>query len=379
MMWNWQKADWPDFSFDCEALAALETRFVHEAGIMVGARRHLAHSDSQSLAVELISLEAQKTSAIEGEFLNRDSLQSSIRRQFGLQADRRHVGPREQGISEMMVDLYQNYASPLTHEVLFAWHLMLTRGRRDLKNMGAYRSGEDPMQVVSGAPYAPKVHFEAPPSAQIPAEMEQFLDWFQATSPAGKQPLPCLARAGIAHLYFVSIHPFEDGNGRVGRAIAEKALAENLGHASLTALSYQIEKERKRYYQALAAANRQNEVTAWLLYFSETVLKAQTHTQEHIQFLIEKVKLFERLGDQLNDRQTKALLRLFREGPDGFQGGLSAHNYQRLTKASPATATRDLSELVNLGALTRTGERRYTRYWLAIAGQDLATSAHDEG
>ncbi|NTU56507.1 MAG: Fic family protein, partial [Anaerolineales bacterium] len=310
--------------------------------------------------------EALKTSEIEGEYLDRDSLQSSICRQFGLNTDNRKISPAEQGIAEVMVDLYRGFEAPLSHAMLFEWHKMLTNGRRDLKDIGRYRTHSEPMQIVSGAIYAPKVHFEAPPSSQMMLEMERFIAWFNDSAPKGKKLLPALLRAGIAHLYFVSIHPFEDGNGRIGRAIAEKALAQCLGQPTLIAIAYTIERNKKAYYEALERANRRNEITDWLIYFADMVITAQGYTQTWVEFLIKKAKLHDRLRDRLNPRQEKALDRMFREGPEGFTGGLSAEKYISITGASRATATRDLQDLVGKGALVRTGERKHTRYHLNL-------------
>lgn len=364
MRWNWQQPDWPNFRFDAASLAPLEARFLKQGGVVIGSVQHLGEDDRGVLTVEIISAEALKTSEIEGEFLDRESLQSSIRRQFGLVTDHRRIGPAEQGIAELMVGLYRTYDAPLSDAQLFRWHETLMQGRRDIKDVGRYRSHAEPMQIVSGPVHAPKVHFEAPPSGQVPDEMAAFCAWFNETGPGGKQPFPALARAGVAHLYFESIHPFEDGNGRIGRAISEKALAQGLGQPSLTALSVMIERRRKDYYKALELAHRDNEITAWLLWFADTVLEAQLYTQRWIDFLITKTKLFDTLRGKINPRQEKALLRMMREGPDGFEGGLSAGNYTTITGAPPATARRDLTELVELGALVRTGERKGTRYWL---------------
>ena len=192
------------------------------------------------------------------------------------------------------------------------------------------------------------------------------MNWFERTAPAGEQPLPALTRAGIAHLYFECIHPFEDGNGRIGRAIAEKALAEGLGQPTLTVLAAAILARRKRYYEALEAANKENEITPWLMWFAGVAIEAQRRTIALVEFLIDKTKLLDRLRGQLNARQEKALQRMFREGPEGFRGGLSAGKYTTITGASPATTTRDLADLVAKGALVREGERRYTRYSLSV-------------
>lgn len=222
------------------------------------------------------------------------------------------------------------------------------------------------MQVVSGRIDEPRVHFEAPPSSRVASEMKRFLEWFGRTGNDGKQPLPALTRAAVAHLYFESIHPFEDGNGRIGRAIAEKSLAESVGQPTLIMLATTILLRRKAYYEALEAANKQNEITTWVAWFAGITIEAQRRTIAVVEFLIEKTKLLDRLQNQLNERQTKALLRMFREGPEGFKGGLAAGNYASITGASPATTTRDLTDLVSRGALTREGELRHARYSLNI-------------
>lgn len=364
--WNWQQDDWPRFRLDKPALAEREAKFLLHGGLLLGALLHIRDADKSALTVDLISSEALKTSEIEGEYLNRESVQSSIRRHFGLDTDARRIPPAEQGIAKMMMDLYRGFAGPLTHESMFRWHGMLTAGRRDLKNLGAYRTHDEPMQIISGPIGNPKIHFEAPPSAAMEKEMEDFVNWFNDTAPHGATALPALTRAGIAHLYFVTIHPFEDGNGRIARALTEKALSQALRHPTLIALSHTIQKNRKSYYEALHRSSRDNEITAWLVYFADTVLQAQETTQCMIDFLIQKTKLYDRVKRQLNKRQEKALARIFREGAEGFKGGLSAENYISITGAARATATRDLQGLVDKGVLNRTGALKSTRYHLNV-------------
>lgn len=366
MTWNWQQDNWSNFTYDREALTQSETQFIHEAGMVHGAIKHLTEGDKSYLTIELISNEAVTTSEIEGELLNRDSVQSSIRRNFGLETDNRNVPPAEAGIAALMADLYQQAGATLTEEQLFNWHTMLMRGRKDLTTIGAYRTTQNPMQVVSGPIATPKIHFEAPPADRVPTEMNRFLAWFNHTAPEGQQPLPALTRAGIAHLYFESIHPFEDGNGRIGRALSEKALSQSMGRPTLIALSQTICRNRKAYYTALEDNSKDLNITDWLLYFTRTVLEAQQYTQRLIDFLIAKTRLYDRLRGKLNERQEKALARMFREGLDGFKGGLSAENYLKITNTSRATTTRDLQSLVELGALRKTGELKHTRYWLSI-------------
>jgi Fic family protein len=379
MKWNWQQPDWPAFSWKAACLSRAEEHFLLDAGRLIGVVEHLAESERDVLRVQTLGDEAVTTSEIEGEVLSRESVQSSIRRQLGLQAEPRRVSPAEQGIGELMVDLYRRFDAPLDAATLYDWHRMVVRGRADLHVVGGYRTHAEPMQIVSGRLHDPRVHFEAPSSGRVPAEMERFLEWFARTGPSGSMPLPPLTRAGVAHLYFESIHPFEDGNGRVGRAVAEKALAQGLGRPSLTAIAATILARRSSYYEALEAANRSNEITAWLAWFAGMVLEAQARTLSQVEFLIEKTRLLDRLRGRLNERQSAVLLRVLREGPKGFEGGLSAGNYVSIAKTSPATAGRDLAAMVDMGALTRTGEKRHTRYHLPFAARPLPriTVAHD--
>jgi Fic family protein len=366
MIWNWQQPDWPFFTWDHVRLQTAEQQLLVGGGVLVGTVKHLGSEEKEDLAIEAMSREALTTSEIEGEILDRASVQSSIRKQMRLETDGRQVGLAEQGIAEMMVDLYRSFGDPLSDDMMFRWHRMVMAGRRDLKDVGRYRTGAEPMQVVSRTMYESKVHFEAPPSTQMESEMARFIAWFQRTGSRGEEPLPALTRAGIAHLYFESIHPFEDGNGRIGRAIAEKSLAESLGRPTLMALAATILAQRKSYYEALEAANKQNEITSWLAWFAGVVIEAQHRTIALVEFLIDKAKLLDRLKDQLNERQEKALLRMLREGPEGFKGGLSAGKYCAITGTSPASATRDLVDLVAKGALVRAGERKHARYHLGV-------------
>ena len=364
MRWNWQQPEWPDFTYKRELLESSEHDFLRGTGLLFGAYKHLDEREQNRLRVEIIGDEALKTSEIEGEYLDRESLQSSLCRHFGLQADDRKVSPAEEGITDLMVDLYNTCEDTLSHETLYRWHRMLTLGRSDLKCVGRYR--EDGVAVVSGPLHRRRIHFEAPPPERVKREMEGFIHWFNRTAPGAPASLPALTRSGMAHLYFESIHPFEDGNGRVGRAVSEKVLAQSLGEPTLVALATMISRKRGAYYGALGEANTKNEITGWLAYFAGTVLEALAYTQTYVEFLVEKSKLLERLRGKINPRQEKCLLRMFEEGPEGFTGGLSAENYISITKATRPTATRDLSDLVAKGALARTGERKYTRYHLNI-------------
>jgi Fic family protein len=370
-MWNWEQPEWPEFQWDETRLIEAEKVFLVDGGVFAGSVKHLDDSGLDTLTVEALSTEAATTSEIEGEVLDRASVQSSVRRELRLKPDARRSGPKEQGVAEMMVDVHRTFAKPLSEGMLCGWHAMLMKGR-DLHDVGRYRTDDQPMEIVSGPMHARKVHFAAPPARRIRREMARFVKWYR-----GSDDLPALTRAGIAHLYFESIHPFEDGNGRIGRAISEKALAQALGRPTLTALAATILLRRKAYYAALEEASRGLEITPWLTWFAGVAIEAQRRATARIEFLIDKSRLLERLRGELNDRQEKALLRMLREGPEGFQGGLSAENYMKITGASPATATRDLSDMVEKGALRRTGERRHTRYFAAVPSRDVAAVTID--
>lgn len=363
MMWNWQLSAWPNWLYLPDALEERERQFLFRAGKLVGMRSHIADGYRDAATVDLLVEEAMKTSLIEGEYLDRSSVQSSLRRAFGLKADSHH-GESESGVAEMMADGYRTWQERLDAETLHRWHRMVCRGRRDLDSIGDWRRGESPMQVVSGRPGRYRVHFEAPPASRLPDEMKRFFNWYNSTALDGPNPMPALARAGLAHLYFITVHPYEDGNGRIARAICDKALAQSVDQPVLTGLSIQIEKSRNEYYQQLNATNRTLSADGWLEWFSNIILGALDRSRCLLEHSLFKAQLMDRLHGRINDRQTKALLRIYAEGPDGFKGGLSASNYMRITRTTPATARRDLGQLVELGALDRTGERRGTRYWL---------------
>ena len=217
--------------------------------------------------------------------------------------------PAEAGIAEMMKDLYTNYDSPLSKGILCEWHDMLMNGRRDIER-GKYRTCKEPMQVVSGRYDKPTVHYEAPPSSRVNSEMKLFIEWFNNSAPGGSKPLPPLIRAGIAHIYFVSIHPFEDGNGRIGRAIVTKSLSQNDNQATLIALSAAISGKKREYYDSLGENSTTNEITKWLAYFGNTIITAQKNTIKQIDFILNKTKFFDNFGEMLNPRQLKVIKRI---------------------------------------------------------------------
>ncbi len=365
MQYNWQQPDWLDFKYDITNVLDLLVSFAEETGHINGILKTLPENTQLETAINLMVAEAMKTSEIEGEHLSRKDVASSIRNKLGLNKNPDVVKDKmSQGAGELMVDVRETFAEPLTTEKLFAWHSMLFGNNKKI-NTGTWRKHKQPMQVVSGVIGKEKIHFEAPPSPLVSKEMKQFIRWFNETSPKGSQPIKnAPVRAAIAHLYFESIHPFEDGNGRIGRAIAEKALSQTVGRPLLLSLSRTIEADKNRYYKALELAQKSNQITKWIQYFVQLCLDAQKQTYEWIDFILKKVQLFDRYKSLMNDRHLKVINKMFDAGPEGFEGGMNARKYTSITKTSKATATRDLQYLFEHNILIAKGGGRSTHYTL---------------
>jgi Fic family protein len=363
MTYNWQQADWPDFRFDIAQVEDGLLAIASHAGKVGGLLAGLPPGLETEAVLDLMIAEAMQSSSIEGEILQRPDVVSSIRNHLGLNRTPEPVrNPMADGAGELMAMVRRTFAEPLDTESLFAWHRTLMRGATSIRT-GAWRSANDPMQVVSGLMHRPQVHFEAPPASAVPGEMQRFILWFQETAPDGARPLKhAPIRSAVAHLYFESIHPFEDGNGRIGRAISEKALSQGFGHPAPISLSRSIEARRSDYYDALESAQRSNEITGWLLYFVETVRQAFLESEQQISFVVRKNRVLDLHRGSLNARQSKVIHRMLDAGPGGFTGGMNARKYIALTRASKATATRDLQDLAAKGVLLPTGAGRSAGY-----------------
>ncbi|MCK5296742.1 MAG: Fic family protein, partial [Alphaproteobacteria bacterium] len=211
-----------------------------------------------------------------------------------------------------------------------------------------------------------KVHFKGVSPERLENEMENFIKWFNDTALNGENPLPPLARSAIAHLYFVSIHPYDDGNGRMARALSNKALYQSIGKSLLFSIASEINDDRKNYYMALEDIQKSSNIQPWIDYFSDITIKAQQTAQKKMDFVIEKTKLFDEHKNHINERQNKVLNRMFKEGIKGFKGGLSAKNYMTIADTTSSTTTRDLKDLVNKGVLFKKGEKKGSRYFLNI-------------
>jgi Fic family protein len=364
MAWVWEHKNWPNFEYNADALLDYEKVFYTNTGIILGVFSHLESNNLEHLKIDILTQEAVSTSSIEGEILQRASVQSSIRKHLGLKTASIKIPANAAGIAEMMTDVYLYFDKPLTNETFFTWHSMLMNGRRDIETIGDYRTHEDAMQIVSGNLSLPRIFYEAPPSKQVQAEMQKLIEWCNKNF----NEISIIALAGIAHLYFEIIHPFEDGNGRLGRALIEKLLSQKMKTPVLNSFAKVIEQNKRAYYDALQSCNHSLDINEWLQFFSKTLLESQQYTIKMVNFIVAKTKFFAKYKMALNARQEKVLLRVFEEGLEGFKGGLSAANYKTISTASPATATRDLQELLNLEAITKTGELKHTRYFLNLDG-----------
>lgn len=372
--YNWQQADWPKFRYDVQVFQEVLYRYAEAMGRLAGTFPHLPPDMQEQTTLELMVSEAIKTSAIEGEYLEREDVMSSIRNNLNLNHPPIWVKDgRARGIAQMMVDVRQSFQEILNEETLFRWHRMLLADSQSTSRIaiGIWRIHEDPMQVISGYPGKIKVHFEAPASKNVPNEMTRFIAWFNRTAPGQPEALiPGPVRAAVAHLYFESIHPFEDGNGRIGRALAEKVLSQDLGRPVLLSLSQTIDAKKTRHYEALKQAQTSNEITSWIGYFIQTVMEAQQAAERQIEFTLAKAKFFDQYTSVMNERQQKVVGRMLKEGPDGFKGGINATKYMHIARCSKATATRDLTDLREKKILQQqTAGGRSTSYTLAKAPQ----------
>lgn len=368
MHWLWQQPDWPYFRYDKHRLAERELAFRLNSERLAGRFDALSMASREDATIDLMLSEAIKTSAIEGEYLDRASVRSSLLALITADTLPENTDQKAAGAASLLVDVRQNWQTPLTRELLGRWQSMAVPEQRYTSILrGAYRNDPSPMQIVSGPYGREKVHYEAPPAARVPDEMKRFIDWYNQTSPIdGEEKISSLARVGIAHLCFEVIHPFDDGNGRVGRAISDHALSQSLGYPTTACLATAIEADKKSYYWQLEQASRGGlAIDGWLDYFADTVIKAQAIAREEVDFVLAKARFYEVYGDQLNDRQAKMVARVFAEGRKGFEGGITTKKYEAITRCPNRTASRDLADLLAKGIINRLpGAGRTTRYAL---------------
>lgn len=360
----WQRDDWPHWDYDHKRLVPLLAR-VHQAqGHLLGRMVDLGLGLRDQATLRVLTEDVLGTSEIEGEKLNPDSVRSSIARRLGV--DIGALAPADRsvdGVVDMVLDATQRYDEPLTAERLCGWHAALfPTGYSGLSKIRVAQwrdDAEGPMQVVSGPLHRQKVHFEAPPATLLGAEMEDFLRWFNAN-----QYDDPVVKAGLAHLWFVTIHPFEDGNGRMARAVSDMALARAERSAQrYYSLSAQIQRERRAYYDRLEATQKGSlDVTDWLEWFLTCLQSALDAANETLASVLEKSRFWQHwAGTPLNDRQIKLLNKLL----DGFDGKLTSSKWAAIAKCSQDTALRDITELLERGILKKSGASgRSTSYEL---------------
>lgn len=367
--WIWQQPDWPDFNWQAERLVGLLRECVQAQGHLMGMAGSVSHALGAQTELDALLQNIVTSSAIEGEQLNVGSVRSSLARRLGLElVDGTSVSPRSEGLAQLMLDATRRFAEPLTCVRLLEWHRWLFPDQENDLNaramhVGALR-GDEPMQVVSGRIDRPTVHFEAPPRKGLERQLEQFLDWFEASR--SQTALDPLLRAGIAHFWFVTLHPFDDGNGRLTRTLTDLALAQGEAQAiRFYAMSASILDDRSGYYRILEASQKATlDITEWLDWFLQTLLRSLRQAIARIDSVLGKTRFWQAHREsELSVEQVKVLNRLLDGGDRGFEQGISAGQYQAVAKVSKATATRHLAELLDKGCLQRLpGGGRSTRY-----------------
>jgi Fic family protein len=357
--------NWPEFRWDHKKLAGRLAALRHRQGRLVGRMETLGFSLRAEATLETLTLDVVKSSEIEGEILDRDQVRSSIARRLGMDIGALAPADRNgEGVVEMMLDATQNYSAPLTAERLFGWHAALfPAGYSGMRKISVGRWRDDskgPMQVVSGVLGRERVHFEAPRGKRLRKEMAAFLKWFNGTD----DPDPVL-RAGLAHLWFVTIHPFDDGNGRIARALADMVLARSEKSSQrFYSMSAQIRIERKTYYEMLEKTQKDGlDITPWLEWFLGCLDRAFDATEKTLGSVLRKARFWEaHAHTAFNDRQRLMLNKLL----DRFEGKLTSSKWATIAKCSQDTALRDILDLVERGVLAKNpGGGRSTSYSLA--------------
>jgi len=364
MPYLWEQDEWPELTWDDARLSRLLATVSHEQGRLQGKMESLGFDLRSEAHLRTLTEDVVKSSEIEGEKLERDQVRSSIARRLGMDIAGLVQADREvEGVVEMMLDATEKYDESLTDERLFAWHAALfPTGRSGMLkiNAGAWRDDSDgPMQVVSGPMGRETVHYEAPPADRIDGEMQRFLAWF--SKPGDTHPL---LLAGLAHLWFVTIHPFDDGNGRIARAIADMALAgSEKTRQRFYSMSSQMQKDRKDYYHTLEWTQKGDmDITRWQEWFLNCLLRAIEGSKETLDDVMVKARFWDRFArEALNDRQIKVMNKLL----DGFEGKLTSSKWGKIANCSQDTATRDIKDLIKRGALKQDeGGGRSTSYSL---------------
>lgn len=365
MLYNWQHKNWAKFIYNEQLIEKQALRFIELTGVVSGVFNTLDSTKQQDEIIALMISEAMQTSKIEGEILSREDLMSSIKNRLGLNTKTKTIkDKRAENVALLMLQVRENYNEKLSEKTLKNWHQTLLNDSKYI-NAGVYRKGKEPMQIVSGAMGKETVHYEAPPSERVSKEMKQFVKWYNDFKTNGSMQ-KTIVKAAIAHLYFESIHPFEDGNGRIGRALVEKCLAESLNRQIILSLSTAIDNNKKEYYSQLNKSSKTLNINNWLVYFSQLLIEAQQNAIDVINLSIKKTRFLDSHEKHMNTRQIKVLKKMLDMGAEDFKGGMTAKKYMSITKTTKATATRDLQNLVQNNILEKQGDGRSTHYHLLL-------------
>jgi Fic family protein len=368
--WIWQAPTWPRLTFDAGRLARPLALARQESGALYGKAAAIGLDEQAILEREVWSKEAVATAAIEGESIDLATVRSSVARRLGLTLQSPAVPRAVEGLLDVMENAADVWELPLTRERLCAWQAALFPTASTIRDIvvGEYRSGADPMQILSGPHGRERVHYQAVAGAAVRAEMHAFLDWFNGTT-----EVDGLLRAGLAHVWFESIHPFEDGNGRVGRAVVDLALAQDARRSSrLLGISAAMRHRQDDYYDALNIAQRGNgDVTSWLQWFLDTYIEACRSSEALIDEALSRARFWaDHRTVSLNEMQRRVLNKMLEAGPGRFDGGLTARKYMAIVGTTRVTASRHLADLLEKGLIVRAAgpSGRSTRYDIALPG-----------
>jgi len=387
MKYNWQHQNWPEFIYNASDCDDIVRKFQNKAYGLQGRLEQLNIASQQEAHILLMVEEAINSSEIEGENLNREEVRSSVARFLGLKVDPSSASfLKEEGMAALLISVRESLNQRLSKEKLCYWHNLLLQGvdnpRKSILK-GDYRN--ETVDVIKDDLYGNvEVVFKAPGISrkEVTQEMDQFFTWYNATNPLNENGCFLLGpvRAAVAHLWFVSVHPFEDGNGRIGRAIAEHALYQDFENPPLFSISLAINNNRKQYYEQLQGTNEVLDISNWIQWFVNIVHDAQISAAAKVDFILEKSKFWDKHKEtKLNERQRKAISKVFASGPEGFiTNGISNEKYRMMTKCSLATATRDLKDLINKNILYLEGSgKRNIRYLLCFVENSVFKKNND--
>ncbi|WP_407401392.1 Fic family protein [Chryseobacterium sp.] len=363
MDYIWQSEMFPKFEFSKQKIIPIIQKFAHDLGEFNGMVIGFPQELKLNLFAEILVSEAIETSGIEGEYFSRDDVMSSLKANLGIKNyHEKSRNKKANAIAHLMIEIQKNYQIPMSEELLLRWHHILMENEKGI-SAGKFRKGTEPMQVVSGKFGDFTIHYEAPSSKDLPKMIVEFVRWYNNFVDVDLGKIgEGIVLSALAHLYFETLHPFEDGNGRIGRALAEKTLSEKFDAPIYISISKSIQKDKQRYYNELKTAQRNLHIDSWMRYFCHILQDALLDSKKVVLFTLKKTAFFDLYQHQVNERQLKAINKMMEMGENSFIGGMSSKKYISINKTSKATATRDLQHLVEIGAFLKMGNGRSVAY-----------------